>query len=93
VGTKEAFYRITQEAINNVIRHAGAKRVVVGVSEGARGLVLVVHDDGVGFHVGSVTEHLGISIMRERAVAVGAHFEVASTPGVGTSVTVVQPIQ
>ena len=92
-GTKEAFYRITQEAINNVIRHAGATRVVVGVSERACGLVLVIHDDGAGFRVGSVTEHLGISIMRERAAAVGAHFEVASTPGVGTTVTVVQPIQ
>jgi len=66
--------------------------VVVGVSDEACGLVLVIHDDGAGFRVGSVTEHLGISIMRERAAAVGARFEVTSTLGVGTIVTVVQPI-
>jgi GAF domain-containing protein len=83
-----ALYRIVQEALNNVIKHAHATRVEVGLSAEPGGLELVVLDDGRGFDPTSVPAgHLGVRIMRERAEAIGAELEVSRHAAGGTQVT------
>jgi len=84
---KLAYYRIAQEALNNIAKHSGARRVEVRLECRPGGLDLRIEDDGLGFDVGSVPAgHLGIAIMRERAASVGATLNVASQPGQGTTV-------
>ncbi len=83
------FYRIAQEALNNVVKHARASQAVVTLRlcEPVR---LTVADNGVGFDLSAVTaDHLGLRIMRERAEAIGARLSVYSEPGEGTQVSVV----
>ena len=80
-------YRVTQEALNNVVRHSGAKSAAVElVSEPGR-VRLLVHDDGCGFEPGPVSAaHFGLRSMRERAAEVGAELRLVSAPGEGTLV-------
>jgi signal transduction histidine kinase len=87
-----ALYRIAQEALNNVVKHASAGKVQVSLrpagSEGA--VELCIGDDGCGFDLSNVSpDHLGLGIMRERADAIGAHLDIQSEPGQGTQVKVV----
>lgn len=89
---KLVFYRVAQEALNNVVRHSRAKRawVDLGVSEGV--LRLVVGDDGCGFDpLRSHAGRLGLEMMRERAAAIGAGLDIASKPTEGTVVTLQWP--
>jgi signal transduction histidine kinase/ligand-binding sensor domain-containing protein len=97
-----ALYRIAQEALNNVVKHARADRVEIflrctarppqGSDTGITSLELRVTDDGRGFDPSHVSpEHLGLGIMRERAESVGATFTVESQPGHGTTVAVFWP--
>jgi nitrate/nitrite-specific signal transduction histidine kinase len=84
-----AFYRIAQEALNNVAKHSGATNATVTLSSETPGqtLRLEIRDDGSGFDpTGASTGQLGLSIMRERADAIGAELEVRSAPGTGTTV-------
>ena len=84
---KEALYRIAQEALQNVVKHARARAVDLALAVDARVLVLRVVDDGVGFDpTGSFPGHLGLGSMRERAAAVGGTVELENTPGRGTTV-------
>jgi signal transduction histidine kinase len=93
-----ACYRIVQEAITNVVRHAAAKRVEVVLRTDRTSLRLVVRDDGVGFDAGKtragapVERRLGLVGMRERAQYVGGALEVESRPGVGTIVSARFPL-
>ena len=84
-----AFYRIAQEALNNVAKHSGATRATVSLSpldEPKGGLRLVIQDDGVGFDPAETgTGRLGLGIMRERAEAVGASLTITSAPDQGTT--------
>ena len=85
------FYRVAQEALNNVVRHAGASaaRVVLG-DDGA--VVLTVADDGAGFDTGEASRgRLGIISMRERAASVDADLTIETAPGRGTVVTLTWP--
>jgi two-component system sensor histidine kinase UhpB len=79
-------YRVAQEALTNVARHAGARRarLDLGFAEG-RG-VLTVRDDGHGFDPGAVVNGAGLRGMRERAVLIGARLDVESRMGTGTTV-------
>jgi two-component system nitrate/nitrite sensor histidine kinase NarX len=87
-----ALYRVAQEALNNIAKHAGASSVSICLSYRPGGVGLSIRDDGRGFDPAAVTgEHLGVAIMRERAEAVGGALEVASQPGGGTRVAVVWP--
>jgi signal transduction histidine kinase len=87
---KVALYRIAQEALNNVAKHAGASHVMVRVGCSSSGVVMRVLDDGQGFDPAAVgPDHLGLGIMRERAEAIGAEIEVDSHVGRGTQITVV----
>lgn len=87
---KIAFYRVAQEALNNIARHSGAKQVVVQLNCQPGQLTLSIKDDGLGFDPGSITaEHLGIAIMHERANSIGADLKIDSQLGQGTTVELV----
>ncbi|MCC6190326.1 MAG: GAF domain-containing protein [Anaerolineales bacterium] len=84
-----ALYRIAQEALNNVAKHANATRATVSLSVAAGVARLAVRDDGRGFEpLANLRDHLGLRIMRERAESIGATLAVESRPGTGTSVRV-----
>jgi PAS domain S-box-containing protein len=86
-----AFYRIAQEALTNVAKHAHASRVDILLEPGDHSVLMVIEDDGVGFDPGdrSVTDRgVGLLGMRERAALIGAAFEIESTPGEGASIFV-----
>ncbi len=80
-------YRIAQEALNNVAKHAQAGSVNVMLEPRNERLVLVVEDDGLGCAGNEANERtMGLSSMRERAIAVGGTVELEPTPGGGTTV-------
>lgn len=84
---KEAMYRIAQEALNNVVKHARAKVVRLALRPEGEFLCLEIEDDGLGFDRGRVPPgHLGLSTMSERASRLKGSFEIASEPGKGTRV-------
>ncbi len=84
-----ALYRIAQEALNNVTKHARATRVAVALATGGARVDLWIRDNGRGFEVHDrSSDHLGLQIMHERAVTVGARLTVASRVGQGTTVHV-----
>ncbi|HEY42791.1 MAG TPA: GAF domain-containing protein [Anaerolineae bacterium] len=90
-----AFYRIAQEALNNIVKYAQANQVSVNLrcvslkDEGARKVELSVMDDGIGFDPSNIpSESLGIGIMRERAKAIGATLEIESEIEHGTEIRV-----
>jgi len=84
--TQVIAYRIAQEALANVRRHAGARRVECAVSAADGGILTHIADDGVGFDSsrnGSVPGHLGLIAMRERAEMAGGWFRITSSAGKG----------
>jgi signal transduction histidine kinase len=88
-----AIYRIVQEALTNVVKHASAKHVSIVVAGSEKAVRAVIEDDGVGFAPGEVREHaLGLVGMRERAQLLGGRLEVESSPGAGTTVVVEIPL-
>ena len=86
-------FRICQEALTNVVRHAKATEVRVHLEELDRGLLLEIHDDGQGIVPEEITAatSLGLLGMRERAGAVGGALEIIGRPGQGTTVTLRLP--
>lgn len=89
---KVVLYRIAQEAMNNVAKHAGASEVSVRLSYSQENVELSIKDNGRGFDPGKVSpEHLGLGIMRERVETIGATLKVDSEIGSGTEVIVVWP--
>jgi two-component system, NarL family, sensor histidine kinase UhpB len=90
-----ALYRIVQEALGNVVRHAGASRVLVRVRHAGAYVRTFVEDDGRGFAVDETEARLpclGLFGMRERALSVGGTVEIDSIPGDGTRVQVSIPV-
>ncbi|MBI4288024.1 MAG: PAS domain S-box protein, partial [Chloroflexi bacterium] len=89
-----AAYRIVQEALTNVARHAGVEAVRVDASVTDGRLRLQIEDQGPGFDVGarSVRESMGLTGMRERALALGGWFTIESAPGKGTRVVAELPL-
>jgi PAS domain S-box-containing protein len=84
-----SLYRIAQEALNNVFKHAKASEAVVTLRM-ADSVRLTIADNGAGFDPSTVTaDHLGVKIMRERAEAIGAKLSIYSEPGEGTQISVV----
>jgi signal transduction histidine kinase/ligand-binding sensor domain-containing protein len=93
-----ALYRIAQEALNNIVKHARARHVSLRLAYSAGGqpcepglcVTLTICDDGRGFDPAVVShERLGLGIMQERAQAIGANLTIQSQPGQGTQITVV----
>jgi PAS domain S-box-containing protein len=94
LAAEEVLYRIAQEALHNVVKHASAHQVRVDVRRHGEGVRLRVEDDGKGFDPDSVPDgHLGLAGMRARADRVGAAFSCASRVGEGTTVEVVMSIE
>ena len=87
-------YRVVQEALTNVARHAGVERAQVLCHREPDRLVLHVVDEGAGFDVGEAEAgaSTGLASMRERVALVGGALDVASAPGVGTRVTATLPL-
>ncbi|MFW6070642.1 MAG: sensor histidine kinase, partial [bacterium] len=97
-----ALYRITQEALNNVVKHAGASRVTVTVRRQGDFTCLTIADDGAGFSWREAQAApppamdeggLGLRSMRERAEALGGTLQIESEPGAGTTVRVRLPFE
>ncbi len=89
-------FRVVQEALSNVVRHASARSVgvEVHVSDEPDAVQVVVSDDGVGFDPDAraiAARRLGLTSMRERVESLGGRFEVVSAPGQGTTVTAEVP--
>jgi signal transduction histidine kinase len=85
---------IVQEAMTNVVKHACARSVAIGVAFTRMRVRLTVRDDGCGLPVAPPVEgaHFGIVGMRERAAEMGAAFRVRSKPGAGTTVCIDLPL-
>jgi signal transduction histidine kinase len=85
-----ACYRIAQEALNNVVRHAHAGNVTLLLRYQPTGVELTIHDDGRGFDLQRITPgRMGLDCMRERAEAIGARLMIESRPGQGTQLYLV----
>jgi two-component system nitrate/nitrite sensor histidine kinase NarX len=84
-----AFYRICQEALNNVAKHAKASRVDINLRQDGAAIELRIRDDGYGFDPEqSFSGHYGLGMMRERAGSVGALLSLTSQPGHGTEIVI-----
>jgi signal transduction histidine kinase len=88
---ESAMYRLVQEALTNVVKHAEATVVEVSVTERDNRIEIVVQDDGHGFDPDATTDGFGLLGMRERASLVGGQLEVESRPGEGTTVRATIP--
>lgn len=88
VETSALVYRVVQEAVRNVIRHASAETMHVGITAGDRSTVAVVTDDGRGFDPKQAGPegHLGLRLLTDLADDTGANLDISSQPGRGTSV-------
>jgi len=84
---KLVFYRVAQEALNDIAKHSGARQVDIHLECKANQMILKINDDGLGFDPAAITpDHLGMVIMRERANSIGACLKVDSQVGQGTTV-------
>jgi signal transduction histidine kinase len=84
------FFRLAQEALNNIIKHARARQVWVNFDNEAGQVRLTIKDDGRGFDLDSQSAgHHGLTIMRERTQSIGATLDIQSSPGDGTLIEVV----
>jgi len=86
-------YRLIQEALTNVLKHANASRVELSATEAEGAIRIVVSDDGEGFDTTSSTAGRGLRGMRERIELLGGEIEVASTLKNGTKITASVPLQ
>ena len=84
-----AIYRVCQEALNNVAKHAAASLVEIDLKHEGTAIELSIRDDGQGFDPElTASGHYGLSMMQERAEAVGAKLSITSRPGHGTELTI-----
>jgi signal transduction histidine kinase len=94
-----ALFRLAQEALTNVRRHAGVKAARLRLERTASTLVLEVEDDGRGFDLTApeqcerAGEHMGLLSMQERIAQIGGTFELRSRRGVGTLIRAVVPVR
>jgi signal transduction histidine kinase len=88
-------FRITQECLQNIVKHAGSKKVKVVVEYTGKCIQLTVSDKGCGFSPSEAVRRggLGLLSMEERAVSVGGHLTIRSSPGRGTEVRLTIPLQ
>ncbi|MFZ6872198.1 response regulator [Undibacterium sp. Di27W] len=90
-------FRIVQEAITNILRHAQARNIWVRLDKNESNLILRIRDDGKGFDVDQAREHavlgnsFGLLNMEERALLVGGTMDIISSPGEGVNIDVVLP--
>jgi len=93
-----ACFRVVQEALTNITRHARATRVDIDLFHDGEALMLGIHDDGCGFDVGAVRERasagnsIGLLGMKERATLLGGQLDIESVPGMGSTVRMRCPL-
>ena len=94
-----ALFRLAQEALNNIKKHAGAKKITLDLKESHKKIVMMVKDDGEGFDMEEVkkrvsqTSGFGLSGMKERVQSLQGDVEILSKPGAGTQVKVTVPLE
>jgi signal transduction histidine kinase len=96
IAKRTVLFRVAQEALNNVSRHAKANRVEMNLQKTPTGISMTIHDNGKSFQVDRTLQanggkRLGLLGMRERVEMVGGTFCVESAPGQGTSIQVDMP--
>jgi PAS domain S-box-containing protein len=91
--TSESLYHVVQEALMNAVRHSGASRVRVDLSQGDGRTAVVIEDDGNGFDTDLVHDdsHNGLRNLAARAEKIGGSVRIRSSPGAGTSITLELP--
>jgi PAS domain S-box-containing protein len=90
-----ATFRIFQECLTNIIRHAQAKSVRIALYQQEESILLIVEDDGIGFHESGFSNalgSLGLLGMKERAQFCGGDVQISTSPGNGTTITVRVPV-
>jgi len=86
-------YRVLQEALNNIVKHANASHIWVDLSREDDNIILTVQDNGLGFKTGEVRSNgMGLSNMRERVMIAGGNFIISSTHKSGTIITAQFPL-
>jgi len=90
LGSETALFRIAQEALNNIVKHAQAYRAEINIEADSGRVKMTVADDGIGFNPSErrSRRHWGLRTMRERAEAIGASFRIDSASGRGTRIVV-----
>jgi signal transduction histidine kinase len=92
---EDELYRITQEALNNSLKHAAATAIHVQISKDNSQIYVKISDNGCGFNLAEMDQHrggLGMASMRERASRLGGTLSVISHPGAGTEILVALPV-
>jgi signal transduction histidine kinase len=97
---EQGIYRIAQETLENIVRHAGARSIWVRLSEADHQICLVIEDDGLGIGSGALPpasdeagDRFGIRGMRERTQLIGATIDISDRAGPGTRVELVVPVE
>lgn len=91
--TKQMLYRVAQEALHNIVKHARATVVILQLGGEENAFFLKIHDNGIGFNPsGPFPGHLGLRSMHERVARIGGTLTIESVPGQGTYVGVRVPI-
>lgn len=93
--TSLCLYRVTQEGLRNIAKHARARYVYISLEHGDGRMALVIRDDGAGFkpHCAKLTPGIGLASMRERVQYAKGAFSIRSEPGQGTVITVSVPVR
>lgn len=87
-----ALFRITQEALTNILKHAEAKKVTIQLMKHRHMVILSIEDDGKGFDQKKQQNYFGINNMRNRAIAISGTFAIETKPGAGTTVMIEIPL-
>mgnify|MGYP003498657803 FL=1 len=87
--TQLALYRITQEAISNVIKYAQADIVIVQISQNEDTLILTIEDDGIGFEKSEISYGLGLKNIENRTRLINGSFDIVTEKGNGTTLNIV----
>ncbi|MES2112210.1 MAG: ATP-binding protein, partial [Bacteroidota bacterium] len=91
-------FRMCQEALNNIVKHACAKNIFIKVACQLNTFTILIKDDGIGFDKLAIESSVqkidstGLYNMKSRALALGAGFDIDSSPGKGTSITITLPV-
>lgn len=84
---KNILYRLLQEFIQNSLKHAGCRKIIIDLKQHENILTVTASDDGKGFDAATVSKGIGLENMRRRAVQLSADFNLTSKEGVGTKLT------
>ena len=88
-----ALYRVTQEALTNITKHAQATKIELTLRNDSQAILLIIRDDGCGFDPTQNTTGFGLQGMQERTLALQGDFQISSEPGQGCEIRVTIPVQ